>query len=91
MKLPTPVSPKCSTEVVAFPVQFYTLVNQVLTAQHVYVQSLRLPHLKGKDFFPIVFLDQQQFPAADIKWFKATYEEVHVLRGSAMIHDDLLR
>ena len=28
---PTPVSPKCSTGVADFPVQFYTLVKQVLT------------------------------------------------------------
>ena len=29
--LPTPVSPKCSTGIVDFPVQLYTLVKQVLT------------------------------------------------------------
>ena len=28
--LPTPVSPKCSIGIVAFPIQFYTLIKQVL-------------------------------------------------------------
>ena len=38
--LPTPVSPKCSTGVVDFPVQFYILVKQVLTTCILYMLAL---------------------------------------------------